>query len=384
MKKKILVISAGRSDYDRCFPIINNLQNSNKAKLFLYLTQAHHNTFFGNTAKSIGKKFKILKNNYVSTNFSDNSFQMIKNLSLDLNFLAGYVKKTKPDIILVIGDRYEMLIGPLVAIPNNIPTFHFFGGAITEGAIDELIRHGITKMSHYHFVLLDEYKKRLFQLGEETWRVKKIGMPNLINIKSFKPKNIKILSKYLKFDLTKPFMVVTYHPVTLELSKLRFQINSLIKAIKISNLNAIVTYPNSDPRFKEIIKLFKNELKNRKKFLLAKNLGEEHYFSIMRYAKLMLGNSSSGIVEAASFNLPVVNVGSRQDGKFKPKNVINTGYDHQEILRAVKRVMTKNFKNKINKLKNPYESKTNVKRIVNMILNIKIDEKLLRKKFVNK
>ena len=167
MKKKILVISAGRSDYDRFYPIINNLQKSNKAKLFLYLTQAYYNKVFGNSIKIIKKKFKVLKKNFSANHFNDSPYQMIKNLCLDLNCLSGHVKKVKPDIILIMGDRYEMLIGPLVAIPNNIPTFHFFGGAITEGAIDELVRHSITKMSHYHFVLLNEYKKRLHQLGEE-------------------------------------------------------------------------------------------------------------------------------------------------------------------------------------------------------------------------
>jgi len=384
VKKKILVVSAGRSDYDRIYPVLDNLQKTNKVKLFIYLAQAHYNKVLGNTANNIKKNFKVLKKNSGFYNFNDTPFQMIKNLCFDLNFLSSHVKKIKPDIIIVSGDRYEMLMGPLVAIPNNIPTFHFFGGAITEGAIDELIRHGITKMSHYHFVLLNEYKKRLSQLGEESWRVKSIGMPSLANMKLFKPLNIVKLSEKLKFDLKKPFMLVTYHPVTLELKKINFQINSLIKAIKKSNLNAIITYPNADPRFGKVVRVLKKELQNKNKFVLVKNLGEKNYFSLMKYAKLMLGNSSSGIVEAPTFNLPVVNLGSRQDGKHKPKNVINTGYSHREILKGIKKALNNNFKKKLINLKNPYEPKNNIKKIINIILNIKTNDKLLKKKFINK
>ncbi len=384
MKKKILVISAGRSDYGRLYPIIDNLQKTKKVKLFLYLTRAHDNKVLGYTANDIKKKFKVIKKKITFSNFNDSPFQMIQNLCLDLNFLSNHVRKIKPDVIIISGDRYEMLIGPLVAIPNNIPTFHFFGGAITEGAIDELIRHSITKMSHYHFVLLNEYKRRLYQLGEETWRVKSIGMPSLINMKLFKTENIMKMSRCLKFDLRRPFMIVTYHPVTLELQSIKFQINSLVRAIKKSNLNAIVTYPNADPKFGEIIKILKSKLKDKNKFLLVKNLGDKNYFGLMKYAKLILGNSSSGIVEAPSFNLPVVNVGSRQDGKFKPKNIINTGYSYKEILKGIKKALNNNFRKKLSKLKNPYEPKTNIKKIINMILNIKIEDKLLRKKFINK
>ena len=384
MKKKILVVSAGRSDYDRFYPILNNLQKTKKAKLFIYLAQAHYSKTLGSTANNIKKKFKVLKKSSTFSNFNDSSFQMIKNLCFDLNLLSVHVKKIKPDIIIVAGDRYEMLIGPLVAIPNNIPTFHFFGGAVTEGAIDELIRHSITKMSHYHFVLLNEYKKRLYQLGEERWRVKSIGMPSLTDMKLFKPKNIVELSGQLKFDLKKPFMLVTYHPATLELKKINFQINSLIRAIKKSSLNAVITYPNADPKFGVIVKAFKKKLQNKNKFILVKSLGEKNYFSLMKYAKLMLGNSSSGIVEAPTFNLPVVNLGSRQDGKHKPKNVINTGYSHREILKGITKALDNNFRRKLINLKNPYEPKNNIKKITNMILNIKTDNKLLRKKFINK
>ena len=383
MKKKIVIISAGRSDYSRFYPILENLLNAQNSKLFLYLTLANFNKTFDNI-KKFPKKLHILKNKYAQKKFKDDPNQIIKNQILDQEALASHTKKIKPDLMIVIGDRYEMLIGPMVAIPHNIPTVHFFGGAITEGAIDELVRHGLTKMSHFHFVLLDLYKKRLIQLGEEQWRIKKIGIPNLTNLKTFKFKSLESLSREYKFDFNKPFVIATFHPVTLELKKIKMQLNALIKTILSNKINAIITYPNSDASYNKIIKELIKKFKDKKKYLIVKNLGEVNYFSLMKHAKLILGNSSSGIVEAASFKLPAINIGSRQDGKLKPANVIDTGYSVQEIKNGIKKANTKKFLDKVKKLKNPYASNNNNKKIAKMILSIRPNQKFLRKKFINK
>ncbi len=383
MKKKIVIISAGRSDYSRFYPILENLLNAQNSKLFLYLTLANFNKTF-DYIKKFPKKLHILKNKYAQKKFKDDPNQIIKNQILDQEALASHTKKIKPDLMIVIGDRYEMLIGPMVAIPHNIPTVHFFGGAITEGAIDELVRHGLTKMSHFHFVLLDLYKKRLIQLGEEQWRIKKIGIPNLTNLKTFKFKSLESLSREYKFDFNKPFVIATFHPVTLELKKIKMQLNALIKTILSNKINAIITYPNSDASYNKIIKELIKKFKDKKKYLIVKNLGEVNYFSLMKHAKLILGNSSSGIVEAASFKLPAINIGSRQDGKLKPANVIDTGYSVQEIKNGIKKANTKKFLDKVKKLKNPYASNNNNKKIAKMILSIRPDQKFLRKKFINK
>ena len=285
MKKTFLAVSAGRSDYDRFYPLLMDLKKSSKAKLFIYLTQANYNSIFGSNIKSIKKDFNVLHNSLKNKNFKDSPYDMIQNLSLDISQLSKYIKKIKPDIILVMGDRYEMLVGPLSAIPFNIPVVHFFGGAVTEGAIDELVRHGITKMSHYHFVLLEKYKKRLQNLGEENWRIKTIGMPTLNKKMNFNLETPIRLNLKSNFDFTKPFMILTFHPVTLELTNLSKQINELIKAIKLSKLNVVLTYPNSDPKFNEIIRIFKVQFKNNKKFLILKSAGEKNYFKLMKKSK---------------------------------------------------------------------------------------------------
>lgn len=382
-KKNFIVISAGRSDYYRYFPIINEMQKKRKANIYIYITQFYNNKTFGSLKRQIKKNFKYLPNYGSGGCYGDSAENMVKNLNLDIRILSKHVSKLKPDFILLMGDRYEMMLGPIVSIPHNIPVIHLFGGAVTEGAIDELFRHALTKMSHFHLVLLDRYKKRLHQLGEEKWRVKKIGMPSLWNISKIKKNNLSVLGKNFNFDFSKPFMLATFHPVTLEIKELKNQINSLIKAIKLSKINAVVTYPNSDPKFNIIIKMYKREFKDKKKYLLVKNLGEENYFSLMCHAKLMLGNSSSGIVESPTFKIPAINVGTRQDGKYKASNVINTNYDHLNILKAIKKSMQKKFVKKLKKIKNPYKSTISPKKIARIILNLKVNDKLLRKKFLD-
>ena len=171
--------------------------------------------------------------------------------------------------------------------------------------------------------------------------------------------------------------------LTLEPQKIKLQLSSLIRSIISSNLNAIITYPNSDSNFNQIIKEFTIKFKNKRKYLLVKNLGGRDYFSLMKHAKFMIGNSSSGIVEAASFKLPAINIGTRQEGKFRPQNVINTGYSVNAIKYGIKKAQTKTFLKKLKKMRNPYASKDESKKVAKIILNIKSNQKILRKKFIN-
>lgn len=382
-KKKFIIISAGRSDYYRYFPIINELNKSKKAKIYIYPAQYYNNKTFGNLKNEIKANFKLLENNSKKSFSGDLPKDVIKNFLIDANFLSFHIKKLCPDFIIIMGDRYEMMLGPLISLPYNIPLIHFYGGAVTEGATDELSRHALTKMSHFHFVLINKYKKRLIQLGEESWRIKSIGMLSLKNISKIRKNNmIKLNIKY-GFDFSKPFMLVTFHPVTIELKNLKNQINSIIKAIKLSKINAVITYPNSDTNFNLIIKNFRESLKEKKKYLFVKNLGENNYYTLMKKAKFMLGNSSSGIVESASFNLPVVNIGTRQDGKLKPINVIDTDYDTSSILKAITKCKKNSFLQKIRNIKNPYKSKLNASKITKIILNLKVNDKMLRKRFID-
>ena len=275
-----------------------------------------------------------------------------------------------------------MIIGPISAIPYNVPVIHFFGGAVTEGAIDELVRHALTKMSHYHFVLLDQYKKRLIKMGEESWRVKTIGMHELNNLKKQKIIDPKLLFKKYKFNFSEPYILFTLHPTTLELDKLKNQIKILQITLKKSNMNVVFTYPNADPGYKQVIEFIK-KFKNKKRYFIIKNAGANLYANLLRNSSLLLGNSSSGIVEAASFKKPVINLGSRQKGKYIPKNVINCDFDTKKILKSIDKAKSKKFIKEIKKLQNPYESKIKIKDVINIILKIEKNDRLLRKKFID-
>ena len=375
--RKILVFSAGRSDFDRYFPFINALKNTKKVKIKIYVSKAHLVNKFGNTNKYIKKKgFGIINNsNFKNQNFSDQPLFISKILGEEIKLFSKYIKSFKPDLVFVMGDRYEMLAAPCAAIPFNIPVFHFYGGAITEGATDELVRHAITKMCHYHFVALDIYKKRLIQMGEESWRIKVTGIPNIKNLKK-KVFTVKKFSKIIGFDLTKKTILCTFHSSTLELDTLKQQLKALCDVIHKSGLQCVFTYPNADRGHDLIVKKINKFIKNNKKYLFIKYCSSEEYSNLMRHCSLMLGNSSSGIVEAASFNLPVINLGTRQDGKIKPKNVFDASYKDSQLLKLILSVKKK-------KVANPYEKKILIKEFVNIVLNTNIDDKLLRKKFIS-
>ena len=381
--KKIFALSVGRSDYDRYYPILKELNNSSQVNLYLILAKAHYSSKFGKTVSYLDKKFKIIKNKKKIT-YLDKPSQIIKNYSDDLVFLSKKIEELKPDILLVLGDRYEMLIGPTAAAPYNIPVIHFFGGAVTEGATDELFRHAITKMSHLHFVALNDYKKRLYQMGEEKWRVKNIGLHELKYLKKISTKSKKSLSNLLNFNFKIPYALFTFHPVTIEPRELKKQFYSIAQALKKTNLNVVITYPNADLGHEQIIKIIDNNFKNKKKYKIIKNCGAELYANLMKHCEVVIGNSSSGIVEATTFNKPAVNIGSRQKGKFMPPNVINSKNSKNEILKKINIALSNKFYKKIKNIKNPYESTIGIKALIKLMLNIKVNDKLIRKKFINK
>lgn len=380
MKKfKGIAISAGRSDYDRYLPILQDIRKNNKIKFYLFLTKDHTNPKFGNTINLVNKKFNLIKKNYNNKNYKKTQ---IENLSDDLYFFSKKIKKIKPNFVIVLGDRYEMLLGPILAIPNRLPVFHFFGGAITEGSSDELIRHAITKISHVHFVAHKIYKDRLLQMGEENWRVFNIGVPSLLNIKDKDFYSKKNLKKKYNFNFNQPFALITYHPTSDEIEKLKINLNIIEKFIKKENLNVVITYPNADFGNEKIINYFNLKFTNKKKYLIIKNCGQDDYLSIAKNSILIIGNSSSGIVEAASIKVPVINLGNRQKGKIKPENVIDCKFNIKQITLAFKKIKTNSFLDMISKMKNPYEKKLKKNLISKIILEKIKNKNILKKRFI--
>ncbi len=381
MKKfKGIIISAARSDYDRYIPILNDIKKNSRLRTHLFLTKDHLNPKYGKTKNFVNKKYNLIFNNYKEKEFDENQ---IINLSDDLSFLSKKLIGIKPDFIIILGDRYEMLLGSLIAIPKKLPTFHFFGGSVTEGSSDELVRHAITKMSHLHFVAHEKYKKRLLQMGEERWRIFNIGVPSLSKLKSMKFDTKNNLEKKYKFDFCKPFALLTYHPTSAETEDLKTNLKIIEQVIKKEKLNLVITYPNADLGNEKIIKYLNSKFNDRKKYLIIKNCGQDNYLNIAKHSKFIIGNSSSGIVEAASIKTPVINLGTRQKGKIAPKNVINCDFDKKNILKILKKIKTKSYANMLSNINNPYEKKIKNGFISTVIVKALQNKNILKKKFMD-
>ncbi len=279
----------------------------------------------------------------------------------------------RPDILLVLGDRYEMHAAASAAMPFGIPIAHVHGGELTYGAIDDAFRHSLTKLSHLHFASTEMYARRIIQMGEEPWRVTVSGAPALDQISNLKFFSRKVLERRYRIDLSRPAMLVTFHPVTQEFEKTSECIASLLKALNtFQDFNMIFTYPNADTYGSVIARKISKFVEKRPGAFMVKNFGQQGYFSMMANAAVMVGNSSSGIIEAASFKLPVVNIGTRQRGRIHPGHVINSGYRSGEIETAIQKAISPDFRKSVRRVTNPYGDGTASERILSVLSSIQL------------
>jgi UDP-hydrolysing UDP-N-acetyl-D-glucosamine 2-epimerase len=287
----------------------------------------------------------------------------------------------RPDILLVLGDRFEMMAATWAALPLKIPVGHIHGGEITEGAIDEAHRHAMTKMSHLHFTATEEYARRVRQLGEEAWRVTVSGAPSLDNLESFKPLPRPELETRVGMSLGVAPLLVTYHSVTLEFDQAEWQARELLGAIEATGMPVVFTMPNADTGGRIIATLIDEYCRRHANARLVDNLGTEAYFSLMSVAAAMVGNSSSGIIEAASFELPVVNIGTRQQGRTRSANVIDVGYRRQEIVDGIRAATDSANRSKLRSVVNVYGMKSAAQTIVQVLREVELGERVLMKRF---
>lgn len=360
----IFIVTTSRADYSPLTALIDNIINENNMKLTVVSVMIDlKNNFFIN--KNLSKKVKFILHDLGSKNLSiNNHFTKV------LNKLSVIFSKNKIDLIIILGDRYELLAVPIAAIEKLIPVMHIAGGHVTQGSFDESIRHAVTKLSHLHIASsLDNYKN-IISLKEEKWRIKlagSLGAENTKNIKFLSSK--EILSEY-GLDTNLPYALIALHPTTNN-RNLKNNIKVFIRCLHKLNLQYIITYPNNDPESDIIIKQFKMFVKkvnhdNKKRAVFVKNLGTVKYLSIMKNCKILLGNSSSAIIESPTFRIPVINIGDRQKGRKISKNIINTKFNEKEIDKKIKLALSKNFISKKN-FKNPYYIKNTSLKIINFI-----------------
>lgn len=380
--RKIAVVTGTRAEYGLLKNSLKKIEYSKKLKLQLIVTGTHLSEKFGYTVKEIEsdgleieEKIPILMRGISKDGIS-------KEMGLLLIQLSQTFERLKPDILLILGDRYEIFAASSVAMVMNIPIAHISGGEITEGAIDEQIRHSITKMSHIHFPGAEVYAQNILNMGEESWRVYNVGDLGIENIKVTNFLSNDELKAELNINVDSDTLLVTYHPVTLERNVLPYQIDNLIKALDKVNKNMIITYPNADNGGDYIIKKIEEFSRKNQNVNLFKNLGIQRYLSVMKLCGAVVGNSSSALVEAPYLKIPVVNIGNRQKGRMMAKNVISCSNESEDIINAINKSLSHEFREKVKHIKSLYGEGNTSEEIVKVLESIEINDTLLKKKLI--
>jgi UDP-hydrolysing UDP-N-acetyl-D-glucosamine 2-epimerase len=384
---KLCIFSGNRAEYGLLSPIIKNLNKSKKIKVFFIVSGSHVDKKFGETINEIKKdKIRIYKTiKLINSNHNkDQSDYTPKNISEIIEKYSTSLKKIKPDYNLVYADRFESFGAIIASSQMNIPTIHIEGGDKTEGGtLDDSARHAMTKISHIHITTNEDAKKRIIKLGEENWRVKNFGYSAMdyVKFKNYAKKN-EIENK-LNIRVTKPIVLFTQHPIPMEEENIKFNFEKILNAIKrLSKLNIqiIITYPNSDYGGKKIIKKI-NRLQKIKNIIIVRSLGRYYYHGILALNNkntkvICAGNSSSGIKETAIFKCPVVNIGPRQNGRFRSSNVFDVKYDEKQIYQTIfKSIYDERVYKKCLKSKNLYGGGNTGKKIRKFIENLNFSKK---------
>lgn len=379
--RTIGVVTVARSDYGIYLPLLRRIRASDELDLYLIVTGMHLSPAFGNTVDMIHADGFEVHEQVDSLLASGTPEGVSKSIGMGVIGFAQSFARFLPDILVVLGDRFEMFAAATAALPFKLPIAHIHGGESTEGAIDESFRHSLSKMSHLHFASTEIYAQRIIQMGEEPWRVTNSGAPGLDNLNEISLLDIDTLNIRTGVDFGQPTLLVTYHPVTLEYEQTDMQISVLLEALELSELPVVFTYPNADTCGQRIIQHIEKFVAMHPNAYILDNMGTLVYFSVMQHAVAMIGNSSSGIIEAASFKLPVVNIGTRQRGRIHPKNVLNAGYDVDIILHKIRQTTHPDFRAGLHDLINPYSHGNASQIIVDRLTSIEINAKLLNKHF---
>lgn len=376
--RKILYISGTRADYGLMRELLFCIKKHPKLKLEIIATGMHFMPKFGGTIAEI-KKDRLKTHELKVIYRYDNKLSMVKFIGEFILVLVKNIQKIKPDIILILGDRAEMLAAAIFGAYLMIPVVHIHGGDVSS-TVDEIARHAITKLSHVHLATTKRSAKRIINLGEDSWRVHLVGAPGLDSILSKRLFSKERIANKYNLNLSKPILLVIQHPVTAEAEDSQRQIRQTIEAIKELGYQTIVIYPSADAGGKAMIKII--ERYRKYSFIqIHENIPRRDYLSLMNIASVLVGNSSSGIIEAPSFHLPVVNIGTRQHDRERSENIIDVGYDKEKIKKAIKKaIFDRVFREKVKHCQNPYGAGRANENIANLLSRIEITKKLLQKK----
>lgn len=383
MKKKISVFTATRAEYGLLKRIIEKLNKIEEFDVRVVVTGAHLSPEFGLTYKEIEKDGIVIDEKIEILLSSDTPSSISKSMGLAMISFADYFDRLKPDMLIVLGDRYETLAVAAVAMIQMIPIAHLYGGETTEGAIDESIRHAITKLSYLHFTSTEEYRNRVIQLGEnpeQVFSVGAIGIENILNEKLMAKSEIMDL---IHIEKDKPYAMVTFHPVTLEDNKAKEQIEVLLDVCESNkNIKFIFTKANADSNGRIINHIIDEFAEKNNNIIAFTSLGMVRYLSALKYSAMVIGNSSSGLLEAPSFGIPTINIGDRQKGRIQASSIINCMPVKYDIQKSIELALSEEFLRKSKHTVNPYGNVNTSSKIVDIIKDFILKDKVnLKKKF---
>ncbi len=381
--RSIGVVTVSRSDYGHLTPVLDEIRRAPDLEVGLYVAGMHLEPDFGLTVREIEADGWPVWARVPMDETDDSPAGIARSTAKGVEGFARAFAARRPDLALVLGDRFEMLAAAVAALPFAIPVAHIHGGEVTEGAIDEQMRHAITKLSHLHLASAEAHARRITQMGEETWRIQVTGAPGLDRLRTRPLLSREELARQLGLPDGGPWILVTFHPATLDLEDPGAQADELLAALSEVPGALVMTYPNADAAGRVIAERLERFAAQHARGPLVKSLGERLYVSLLAHADAMVGNSSSGLIEAPTFALPVVNIGSRQDGRLRGANVIDVGPRRADIAAGLMRALEPAFRARLAGLPNPYGDGRAAPRIVRVLREVSLDRRLVRKRFVD-
>ena len=368
IRKKICVVTGSRAEYGLLYWLMKGINKDPELELQIVATGMHLSSEYANTYQQIEYDGFVIDKKVDIELSSDSELGISKSMGLGMIGCAKAFNDLKPDLCVVLGDRFEIFSAVSAAMIAKIPIGHIHGGEATEGLIDESIRHSITKMSHIHFVATDEYKNRVIQLGEQPDRVFNVGGLGIDNINKLKLLSRKAFEQATNFSLGEKNILVTFHPVTLEKSTAEIQFKELLRALdELLDTKIIFTKSNSDTDGRVINRMIDDYVTDHDNTISFTSMGQLNYLSALQYMDAVVGNSSSGLIEAPSFKIGTINIGDRQKGRIKAESVISCSSEKDDISKSLIKLYSPEFQNLIKNTKNPYGTGGASKKIINII-----------------
>jgi len=379
-KRKIAIITGTRAEYGLLYWLMREIQNDPDLELQIIATAMHLSPEFGLTYRLIENDGFTINAKIEMLLSSDTAVGIVKSMGLCLISMADTLHQLSPDILVLLGDRFESLAVAQAALVQKIPIAHIHGGELSEGAIDDAIRHSITKMSHLHFVAAEPYRKRVIQLGENPENVFNVGAPGLERICKMKLLSKNELQNQLHFSLSSLNFLVTYHPATLEINENNQVLHALFEALDyFPEAKIIFTKANADEAGRSINKKIDDYVSRHSKRAAAfVTLGELNYLSLLQYVDAVIGNSSSGLIEAPYFHIPTINIGNRQENRLRASTIIDCSGQTQPIIKAIKKALSAKFKKSLKHVTSSYAQDNTSSKIKNIIKNSDLKKLILK------